>query len=501
MASDLSGYLNSDRQYRRPIVETRYGDPWQMFDGVTYSKGACVLHALRGLVGDDAWWRGIRLYVATNKDRNVETADFRKAMETASGRDLGWFFDQWVFKGGHPELTARWRYETDDETLRLKVDQTQAVDETTPLFRLPTTVEIGDDSGVRSVPIVIDARTQEFVIPSPSKPRMVRIDPRGWLPKVLTFEKPREEWTYQLEHAGDVLGRVEAARALATKHREDKSAAEALSKSWSREKDPLARTELVQAVGMSGEPCRAALIEAAKDAEPRVRVAAMAHLSALKPDSAIEAIQRAAWANKAESYAARGTALRALAKAKVKDADELIASALKEPSARHAIARTALQAIFDEGGQKAREAAVIYSRPGQPTAIRSAAVQALARQAKDDPQAEKLLIALVDDPVENVRRGAMFALASGGFASALPKLEEQLPKVQGPARERLQAQVEQLKNGKKPPVAADSTAKETADLERQAAELELQAKELRNKAEALKLKAERARLATARPAS
>ena len=191
MASDLSGYLNSDRQYRRPIVEARYGDPWQMFDGVTYSKGACVLHALRGLLGDDAWWKGIQLYVATNKDKNVETADFRKAMETASGRDLAWFFDQWVFHGGHPELSARWRYEDDDKTLRLKVEQAQAVDDTTPLFRLPTTVEIGDDSGVRSVPIVIDARTQEFVIPSPTGRRWSGSTRRGGCRKC---SRSRNRW-------------------------------------------------------------------------------------------------------------------------------------------------------------------------------------------------------------------------------------------------------------------------------------------------------------------
>ena len=187
-----------------------------------------------------------------------------------------WFFDQWVFHGGHPELSARWRYEDDDKTLRLKVEQTQAVDETTPLFRLPTTVEIGDESGVRSVPIVIDAKTQEFVIPAPYKPKMVRIDPKGWLPKVLTFEKPTEEWIYQLEHAGDILGRIEAAKELAEKHKDDKIACEALAKAWIREKEPLARTEMVRLVAAVGEPCRAAILKAAKDAEPRVRVAALA---------------------------------------------------------------------------------------------------------------------------------------------------------------------------------------------------------------------------------
>ena len=63
--------------------------------------------------------------------------------------------------------------------------------------------------------------------------------------------------------------------------------------------------------------------------------------------------------------------------AKVKDRDELIASALKETASDHSLARVALQVILDEGGQKAREAAVLYSRPGQPSLLRQAAIQAL----------------------------------------------------------------------------------------------------------------------------
>ena len=253
---------------------------------------------------------------------------------------------------------------------------------------------------------------------------------------------------------------------------------------------------------MVGEPCRATLIEASKDAEPRARVAAIEGLTSFKLDPAVETILRATWANKAEAYGARRAALQGLVKGKAKDVDELIATAMKETAGRHTLARSALQAILDEGGQKAREAAVLYSRPGQPSALRSATVQALAKQAKDDPQAEKLLIAMVDDPIANVQRSAMFALLNGGFTSALPKLEQQLPKVRGRAKQMLEAQIEGLKNSKKAPVVApDSTAKEAADLERQAADLELQVKELRNKAEALKLKAERARLGASKPAS
>ena len=101
----------------------------QMFDSMTYAKGGCVLHMLRGLLGDEAWWKGIRDYVAKNKFQVVETDDFRKAMEEASGKDLKWFFDQWLYKAGHPELKVRWHYEDADKTVRVKVEQTQKLDD------------------------------------------------------------------------------------------------------------------------------------------------------------------------------------------------------------------------------------------------------------------------------------------------------------------------------------------------------------------------------------
>ena len=166
MDNVLHTYLGNDRGYRRPIVETRYESSNDMFDGVTYAKGSCVLHVLRGLLGDEAWWKGIRSYVADHQLQVVETDDFRKAMEAASGKDLKWFFDQWVYKAGHPELKIRWHYEDDDKTVRVKVEQTQKVDDQTPLFRLPTTLAITEDVGrTRRIPIVIDGASHEFVIP------------------------------------------------------------------------------------------------------------------------------------------------------------------------------------------------------------------------------------------------------------------------------------------------------------------------------------------------
>src|SRR5262249_1762166 len=145
-----------------------------MFDGVTYSKGACVLHALRGELGDKVWWKGIRHYVATHKFQVVDTDDFRKAMEAASGKKLDWFFNQWTHHASHPELKGRWRFEEADKTVRVQVRQTQKLDDQTPLFQLPTTPAITEDVGkTHIVPIVIDGASHEFVIPTTARPKMV----------------------------------------------------------------------------------------------------------------------------------------------------------------------------------------------------------------------------------------------------------------------------------------------------------------------------------------
>ncbi len=59
-----------------------------MFDGMTYAKGACVLHMLRGLLGDDVWWKSLALLWPTPPLEVVDTDDFKKAMEAGSGKDL-----------------------------------------------------------------------------------------------------------------------------------------------------------------------------------------------------------------------------------------------------------------------------------------------------------------------------------------------------------------------------------------------------------------------------
>ena len=145
----------------------------------TYQKGAWTLHMLRGLVGDAAFWTGIRDYYKTFRDSNATTADFRRTMEQASGQDLGWFFDQWLTRGGFPKLRARWSYDAPAEQLRLDVEQLQPG----PPFRLPIElgIEIEGDSRPRTGRIEVQKQRETLSVALDSLPRSVTLDPRTYV--------------------------------------------------------------------------------------------------------------------------------------------------------------------------------------------------------------------------------------------------------------------------------------------------------------------------------
>lgn len=65
---------------------------------IVYYKGAYVLHLLREKLGDEAFWKGIRSYSNSYFGKSVKTEDFKLAMARATGSDLDYFFDTWVYK-------------------------------------------------------------------------------------------------------------------------------------------------------------------------------------------------------------------------------------------------------------------------------------------------------------------------------------------------------------------------------------------------------------------
>ncbi len=167
-----------DPAYR--IVHDDLHDMSRVTSGATYQKGAWVLHMLRGRMGDEAFWRGIRSYYRRHMNGNASTTDFRLAMEEASGFDLESFFQQWLYSGGNPHLEGWWDYDPTARALRIELNQTQS-DGPTYALRL----EIGIHHDGQVLPsfietVELDGRFHRFVIPMVSEPTQVTLDPNVW---------------------------------------------------------------------------------------------------------------------------------------------------------------------------------------------------------------------------------------------------------------------------------------------------------------------------------
>ena len=171
-------FYRKDPEYR--VVHDELSDMTKVLSGPgTYQKGAWTLHMLRGIVGDAAFWEGIRDYYRRFQNENATTADFRLAMEEASGKQLDWFFDQWLTRGGFLKLRAFWFYDAKLKQLRLDVEQLQPG----PPFRVHVELAIDlDGSGEpRLDRLEIRKARETLTLPLDRAPRSVTLDPRRFV--------------------------------------------------------------------------------------------------------------------------------------------------------------------------------------------------------------------------------------------------------------------------------------------------------------------------------
>ena len=162
------------------VVHDNLSDMEQVLSGPgTYQKGAWTLHMLRGIVGDAAFWSGIRAYYRRHQNGNATTADFRRAMEQAAGRELGWFFEQWLMRGGFLKLQARWSHDAAAWKLRLDVEQLQPG----PPFRVPVevAVTVEGEPRPRVERVELGEKRQTVTLPLERPPKSVVLDPHAFV--------------------------------------------------------------------------------------------------------------------------------------------------------------------------------------------------------------------------------------------------------------------------------------------------------------------------------
>lgn len=401
--ANQDAYLTTWKQgNRRPIVTKNYASPDSVFDTYAYPRGGAVLHMLRQTLGEENWWRAINYYLNKYANQPVETEQFRIAIEESTGQAMDWFFDEWLYKMGHPIFRVTQNYDPATKILKLSVEQLQTIDSTSQfpqvtLFQTPVNIEIGTASGVRVERVqILPKKEQSFSLSVDSKPLLVNFDYHGTLIKELEFDKTTDELAYQMTRDEDVLGRIWALGELqarvaapATSESEKAQITLELSNVVARDKFWGVRVNAATALAdLKASAARTALIAATSDPDARVRARAVTSLAVSKDPSLAGNYIRLL---SDQSYAVIKAAASALGETKSPEAYVALEKLASVRSWRDNIRTSALTGLGELRDKRSLNLALRFATVGNENQVRAAALRLLGRVGGEEPKAFDLI--------------------------------------------------------------------------------------------------------------
>ncbi|MCY3020413.1 MAG: M1 family aminopeptidase [Planctomycetota bacterium] len=428
MYSDLRAYLDEDRgSYRRPIVTNVYRAPIDLFDRHLYQKGACVLNLLRNILGDRLFFKAVTLYVERFSGRCVTTPDLLGALENATGRNFDWLFEQWIYKGGHPEFAVSATWDDKAGSLALAIKQQQKPDELTSIFRLPVKVRLVGKGYDETREFELTEAEHTFHCALPARPKWLAFDPANTIPKTLDLQLDENMLTAQLGNDNDVMGRTYAAQALATKG--SLQAVEALGGALLDDKFWGVQAECAAALAKVHTPgAFKALRAATKVAHPKARRAVARALGEWSNDGAAAALMGLARQDK--SYFVEAEAAEALGKTRSKRAWPEIVRSLRKSSWQELIRGGALRALVAADPARAVKTLEGWCTLGRPEPARFTALALLGRAVReagkgdgaDKLRVRRLYEKVLDEGVFHDRLAAIHGLRELRDPAAIPAL-------------------------------------------------------------------------------
>ena len=305
---DMQGYLRSGSA-AKDLVRFYYRDKEDMFDAVSYNKGGRILHMLRNFVGDSAFFKSINLYLTANKYKAAEAHQLRLAFEEVTGKDLNWFFNQWYFGAGHPDLNIKYSYDASAKKAQVIVEQTQSGDK---IFSMPVKIDVWNGNVPTRYTVWIASKTDTFSFPASAKPSLINFDADKTLLANKTENKTLDEYVFQYRHGRNYLDRREAIE-FALKNQAEAAASQMLVQAikdpfWNLRSYTISRLELSSGnLKATVEPLLFELAQ--KDAYKAVKAAAISKLGSYKSAKYSPLFKTAV---NDSSYSVAGSALEAL---------------------------------------------------------------------------------------------------------------------------------------------------------------------------------------------
>ena len=159
MKSDREQVIEYSMRSQKPVIDTTVTNLMRLLSPNSYQKGAWVLHMLRHELGDELFWKGMRSFYEKFRNKNALTSDFEKAMEEASGKDLSWFYHQWLYVAGQPDLKITNTPSKRKGNSEITIEQSQEF-----LYRFPLELLINSQEGEQRKSIQIADRVTRLTI-------------------------------------------------------------------------------------------------------------------------------------------------------------------------------------------------------------------------------------------------------------------------------------------------------------------------------------------------
>ncbi len=427
---------------RRPIVTQYYANKDAMFDSYAYPGGGSVLHMLRKHLGDELFFKSLNHYLTTNAHSPVQTEQLRIAIEQTTGQSMDWFFDEWLYKMGHPVFEVTKSYDNANKQLTLNVKQTQKVDPNnaypqTEFFQTYLDVEI--DGSVQRVWIKPQAENV-YTFASATEPKIVNFDYEGTLLKELKFDKPVDELIYQMNNDKDIIGRRWAMNELSKAAKNNQAAAgdkskilAAFSQKATSDSSYLIRRAAIAEIHQTVTPPPTnplapaaavklddatvqALLKATKDENSLVRADAV-ELLGMTQDPKYADVYSSALNDR--SYTVIDNAAVALAETKNAGAYNALVKLANTPSWKGRLATAGFRGLGALEDKRALDLSLkTVADKTQPINARTAALSVIATAGKGDARAYPLIFnafkqALDEDNLQGIFSGAQSIIKLG----------------------------------------------------------------------------------------
>lgn len=472
----------------RPIVSRKFDEPEQQFRQfgfLAYGKGSWVLQMLRADLGEDLYRRCIRTYLERHQFNNVVTEDLRAVIEELSGRSFDQFFDQWLYHAHFPELEVSWSWDEKTKIGKLSIQQTQKLNETVGLFKLPLAVRFQGKSGTRLETIQVQKKEEDFYFPLAEAPDTVRIDPELQLLASVSFPFSRSMLRAQLNDEKDVVGRLIAVEQLATK--KDHESVELLKKALNSDKFYGVQVEAAKALQKIHNDEALEVLLASHPSEPRVRYQVAIAIAAFFNPAAFDWARKLAGSEKNPDIAAQ--AIRALGNDSRPESRRVLVSMLQSKSYRNALADAAVSAFRAKDDptivpilmETLRAKENEFSSTGFGSGL--GAIGYLSRNELKKDEARMFLLPFLSSKKDTIRVAAINALGALEDPQAIAALETISSARESSEQRAATAAIEKIR-------ATGRPADNLRDLRSEVLDLKKENRDLRKELDALKKKIE-----------